>query len=194
RDAAAAAKPGPLRCGVERRGYLLVGPGCGCGCVPNGTVRLAGERLGERPMRISKLRRVCRLLYRRADQGMPESKSPRLERAKPGGDSGRQVVLLNGPPRRAGQLVEVDPVERREQEQLLHSGVEARESRRECLLESAGEREWVGPRRLHPERGRSDRKLDQGEGVALRLFEDPAPDICRKRRRAEVEECVRRPW
>ena len=101
---------------------------------------------------------------------------------------------MNGPPRRAGQLVEVDPVERRKQEQLLHSGVEARESRRECLLESAGEREWVGPRRLHPERGRSDRKLDQGEGVALRLFEDPAPDICRERRRAKVEERVRGPW
>ena len=180
-----------MGCGVKLLSDYLVRPGCCRGAVPDGAVRLIGQCLGEGSVRASKLVGRHRLLDRGDDQRVSESKYSRVERPEGGGDSRRQVGGVHRLSRRPAQLGQVDFVERRQEKQSLHVCAERRESRRERLLESSGQRQRSGLRRVRAKLGRGCRELDQGEWIAGRFLEDPAPEIDRQGRRAKVEEGVR---
>jgi hypothetical protein len=123
---------------------------------------------------------------------MSKPKASRLELPEAGVGSGCKVVRLHGLAGRSAELNEVEVVQCGEEERSPHVCAEVREPRRECLLEPSGQRQRARRRRVCPELGRSGGKLDESQRVAGRLVEDPALELGRQRRSAEVEERCRR--
>ena len=123
RDVEAAAKPRPIRRGIERRGDLLVRPPCGRRLVPHGPVRIARKRPCERGVRQPALLAGCRLMDGRPDQRMPEPERAVVDRSEAGRDGRRPVVDVDGRSEerlgRATQLGEVAVIQRREQAAAL---------------------------------------------------------------------------
>jgi hypothetical protein len=114
RDVSGPAIHCPLGCGVELFSDYLVRPGCCRGAVPDGAGpadRPAAS--GESSVCAPKLVGRRRLLDRRDDQRVSESKYPRVERPEAGGDSRLQVGGVHRLSRRPAQLGQVDFVERR---------------------------------------------------------------------------------
>ena len=118
----------------------------------------------------------CCLMDSRPDQRVPEPKAAVVECSKAECDGHRPVVDVD--PRseerfgRAIQLGELAIIERREQQQRSHVGVESGEPRRKRRLEPSSQRQWLrGPDQV--EIDRCGREFDQGKRISSRLREDP---------------------
>ena len=191
RNVPGAAKPRPVGYCLELLSDCLVPPRCCCGAVPDGAVRLVDQCLGEGSVRAPKLVDGRRLLHRRRDQRVPESKS-RVECPEAGRHGRCQVLGAQRPPCYPAELGQIDVVERCDEQQPPHVRVERRQSRRKCLLEAGGQRQRVEGRRGCSELGRRGRKLDQRKRVTGRFLEDPASERRRQPGCSDVQKRIRR--
>ena len=145
RDVEPAANPRPIRRGVERRGDLLVRPFCGRRPMPDRAVRIACQRPRERGVRQPALLAGCRVMDRRPDQRVPEPECAVVERPQAGCDGPRPGVDVDGRSEqrfgRATQLGELAVIERREQQQRSHVGVQSGEPPGERRLEPSRQRQ-----------------------------------------------------
>ena len=137
----------------------------------------------------------CRLMDSRPDQRVPEPESAVVERSEAGCDGRRPVVDVDARSEerfgRATQLGELAVIERREQQQRSHVGVESGEPRRERRLEPSRQRQRLRcPGQV--EIDRCGRELDQGERIAGRLREDPPLQLVGQAGPVQLEERARR--
>ena len=195
RDVEAAAKPRPICRSIESRGDLLVRPLRGRRLVPDRPVRIARKRPCERGVRQPALLAGCRLMDGRPDQRVPEPESAVVDRSEAGCDGRRPVVDVDRRSEerlgRATQLGELAVIERREQQQRSHVGVESGEPRRERRLEPSRQRQRLRcPGQI--EIDRCGRELDQGERIAGRLREDPPLQLVGQAGPVHLEERARR--
>ena len=195
RNVEAATEPCPIRRGIERRGDLLVRLCCGRRLVPHRPVRIARKRPCERGVRQPALLAGRRLMDGRPDQRMPEPECAVVDRSEAGCDGRRPIVGVDGRSEerlgRATQLGEVAVVQRREQEQRSHIGVEGGEPRRERRLEPSRQRQRLRcSGQVEIDRG--GRELDQGQRIAGRLREDPPLQLVGQGGAVQLEERARR--
>ena len=195
RDVETPTEPGPIRRGIERRGDLLVRLPCGRSPVPDSPVWITRERPCERGVRQPALLAGCRLMDGRPDQRMPEPERAVVDRSEAGRHGRRPGVDVHGRSEqrfgRPAQLGEVAVLQRREQEQRSHIGVEGGEPRRERRLEPSRQRQRLRcSGQVEIDRG--GRELDQGERIAGRLREDPPLQLVGQGGSVQLEERARR--
>ena len=144
--------------------------------MPHGPVRGGGERLSQGGMHLTSLFLSGRLVDRRPHQRVVKPEPVCLDGSEAGSGRLRPVGQvdrrLEEPFRGSAQLGQIAVIECRNKEECPYVGVETVQPGREGGFESSRQRQRLG-HRTRVESGSRDRELDQGQGVAGGLGQDP---------------------